>query len=236
MKRDLLITLIICLVSTVSSMAQHHAFWAAFGLQDSKMSDLKYYQELILEDYPVPGKTTSSFPYYTSASVGFLKQMNPTLRIGAAYGFATTGGKSNYSDYTGYITTEFLANSYRLGGYVSYTLLDADWFELSVYGRFEVKYSLIDITQTFYALGYSDYILNKYGSISPGGSAGGEILFHVGDISFGVEGGYEADIPGKLSHRETKSDLTDPNDPNRVLTSDWTGWCAQLKVVFWFDN
>lgn len=192
-----------------------------------------YLQDYVLESYPVEGKKIASFPAYALGTLGFLHQWYPKARIAAEYSFASTGAKTDYSDYSGYITSLMNASSHRGGIFASYSLLEADWFELSVFGRLHLKYTRIETSTSIYALGATGFNKSIYSSVSAGGSAGAEILFHLKKNSFGLEGGYEMDAPGKLSNTETKEDLTDPLDPDRILTSDWSGWYAQLKFIFW---
>jgi hypothetical protein len=168
-------------------------------------------------------------------SFGFVNQLYPSVRLGAGYSYSATGGKLNYSDYSGYITTMLTSASHRAGGFASYAVIGGGWFEFSIYGRLEIKYTLIDISSELYALGASSVTDNSYSSVSPGGSAGLELLVHLKDFSFGAEGGYEVDSPGKLTNRESKDELYDPYDRERVLTSDWSGWYAQLKFMIWLD-
>ncbi len=236
MRKKLLFLVILTLLSVPGARGQNNALYAGFGLQASRMDDMKCLQNLIMDTYPVEGKVISSFPTYITGSLGFLKQYNPTLRIGGGYSYSATGAKSNYTDYSGYIGTEMQVASHRIGAFTAYSVLGGDWFELSVYGRIEVKYTLMEITSSIYALGYTDQIANKYSSISPGASAGLEFMIHLREFSISAEGGYEIDAPGKLSYRDSKDDLLDPRDHDRVLTSDWTGWCAQVKLLLWLDN
>ncbi len=229
-----LLMLMLTLMSQKAS-GQNNAIWIGAGIQTSKMDDMIYLQGLILDSYPVEGKIISSFPAYTMGSFGFVHQLYPSVRIGGGYGYSASGAKSDYSDYTGYITTMMLASSHRAGGYGSYSVITGEWFEASLYGRIEVLYSLLDVTSTLYSLGASGLTENFYSSWGVGGSAGAEFLVHLKKYSFGVEGGYEVDSPGKLTNRESKNELLDPYDSQRVLTSDWSGWCAQLKFMLWLD-
>ncbi len=236
MRKKLLFLVILTLLFVPGARAQNNALYAGFGLQASRMDDMKYLQNLIMDTYPVEGKVISSFPTYITGSLGILQQYNPTLRIGGGYSYSATGAKSNYTDYSGYIGTEMQATSHRIGAVAAYSVLGWDWFELSVYGRLEVKYTSMEVTSSINALGHTDQISNKYRSISPGASAGLEFMIHLKELSIGAEGGYEIDAPGKLSYQDSKDDLLDPRDQNRVLTSDWTGWCAQVKLLYWLEN
>lgn len=232
------LTLILLALSILMPQAvrgQKNALWLGGGIQASRMDDMKYLQQLVLETYPVEGKIITSFPAYTMGSFGWVHQWYPSLRIGLGYGFSSTGAKSNYTDYTGYITSLINVVSHGAGAFASYAILAGDWFEISAMGRLNIKYNRVDVTSSLYALGATGYNENSYSSWSPGGAGGLEFLVHLKKYSFGLEGGWEYDVPGKLSKREDKAELIDPNDPDRVLTTDWSGWYAQAKFVLWLD-
>ncbi|MEZ5069786.1 MAG: hypothetical protein R2751_02160 [Bacteroidales bacterium] len=203
------------------------------GVASFEMNDLKILQEHILSTYPVEGKITSSFPVFTFGEFGVVKQMSPTLRLGGGYGIATTGGKCSYRDYSGSIVTEIQANSHRLGGYASYSLVDVDWLGFSMYGRAALNISQIEAFSSLYVGSLGSTNTDKYRSFSPDLSAGGELLFRLGDVELGLEGGYLFNLSGQLANTDSRSDLVDPGDPDRVLSADWTGFRAGLKVIVW---
>jgi hypothetical protein len=228
--------LIMALSCSALATAQNLGLGAGLGLSTSRMNDLKYIQEYILGTYPVEGKIISSFPAYTTGSVRIVRQVHPMVRIGAGYAFTATGGRSNYSDYTGSINTDILANSHRLGAFVSYAVFSGDRYDLSIFGQLDANFTRIDITTSLYVLGISDGRTSKYNSFSPNGTAGLEFLFHFKDFSLGADGGYLVDLPGDLTDRENGDEMNDPRDPQRILTSEWTGWRLQVKVLIWFDR
>lgn len=236
MKIKLIPLIFLAILFSRPAMGQNIALWAGFGIQTSGMDDLKYYQELILDSWPVDGKITSSFPVYTTGSFGFLKQLYPAVRIGGGYSHSATGAKLDYTDYSGYVNSEMSLSSHRAGAYGSYSVLGGDLIELSLSGKLEIKYTTMELTSSLYTLGYSDLYSSTYSSISPGGSAGLELLVHLKGISFGLEGAYEVDMPGKLHDSTTKDDLLDPADRDHILTSDWSGWYAQVKILLWLNN
>ena len=209
--------------------AQDFGLVAGFGMATSTMDDMKYYQEYILGTYPVEGKVVTSFPAYATLSISAVKQLLPVVQIGAGYAYTTTGGRTNYTDYSGSISTDILASSHRLGAWVSYSVLNGERYSLSVFGRVDANITRINVSTSRYALGYSDGWSYELGSVSPAGTAGLEFFLHFNDFSIGVDGGYMVDIPGNLSN-------SDPADPQRILTSDWSGWRVQLKGMIWFGN
>lgn len=229
------IFLIICasialLFSNGNSFGQGLGIVVSGGVSSARMDDMKYLQEYILGTFPVEGEITSSFPPYASISVTIYKQLYDNLRVGGSYSFSSTGGKSSYADYSGNLATEMSLTSNRLGGYVSYSLLGGDRLDLSMYGKVDANLTSLSIESYYNILGNANGKVNKYRSISPTGTVGAELTYNFGNFALGMDAGYMVDIPGKLNDTSDGNPLLDPNDSSKVLTSDWTGWNAHLRV------
>jgi len=236
MRRFLIIIILLLSLRTGASVlnAQELGIFASFGVATMQMDDMKYLLESIMDTYPVEARVISSFPPFTCTSVGFLKKMYPHLKVGAGYGFTTSGAKANYSDYSGSLSTNITAVSHRLGGLIAYTPLAGDHLEFSIYGRADLNLTRMQVSSSLVVLGYSNGVDNTYSAISPQGSAFAELMVHFERFSVGMEGGYLVDLPGKLKEKGG-SQLTDPADNHTPLTSDWTGWRAGIKGIMWLD-
>jgi len=230
-----MIALAMLLVSAQHSLSQDGGFSFAAGAASFRMGDMKYLQEHILSTYPVEGKITSSFPPFTSASFTVFKQLYDHIRVGGRYNYSTTGAKSSYADYSGNIYTEFNAVSHRLGAYLSYLVLGGDRLELSLNGSLDANYTSMTIQSYYTIFNYSDGLSNKYRSISPSIAVGGELMYKLKKLSLGMEAGYLIDLKGNLKDTSDGDPLLDPNDLDRVLSSDWTGWYVQFKTLIWLD-
>lgn len=235
MRLILLIVMIALAVPGVHAQDER-GIMASFGGATFKMEDMKYFQEYILATYPVEGEIISSFPLYTSFSVNYLAQLWPLVRIGAGYANTTTGAKSDYTDFSGYIHTNLTATSHRVGAFLNYIFMGNDRLDLSLFGRLDLNISKIEEGTAIYANGRYNEMFNNYRSFSPNLSAGLDIMYNLKNLSVGIEGGYLMDFRGKLENTGTSSNLKDPVDNNRILTSDWTGWRAGIKVIYWLDN
>lgn len=230
-----MIVLAMLLVSAQHSLAQNGGISIAAGAASFRMGDMKYLQEHILSTYPVEGKITSSFPPFTSASFTVFKQLYDHIRVGGRYNYSTTGAKSSYADYSGDIYTEFNAVSHRLGAYLSYLVLGGDRIDLSLNGSLDANYTSMTIQSYYTIFNYSDGLSNKYRSISPSIAVGGELMYKLKKLSLGMEAGYLVDLKGNLKDTSDGDPLLDPKDLDRVLSSDWTGWYLQLKILIWLD-
>ena len=230
-----MIALAMLLVSAQHSLAQGGGISIAAGAASFRMGDMKYLQEHILSTYPVEGKITSSFPPFTTASFTVFKQLYDHIRVGGRYNYSTTGAKSSYADYSGDIYTEFNAVSHRLGAYLSYLVLGGDRIDLSLNGSLDANYTSMTIQSYYTIFNYSDGLSNKYRSISPSIAVGGELMYKLKKLSLGMEAGYLVDLKGNLKDTSDGDPLLAPNDLDRVLSSDWTGWYLQLKTLIWLD-
>ena len=222
-------------VSAQYTLGQDWGITFSGGIASSRMGNMKYLQEHILSTYPVEGKITSSFPPFTSASFTVFKQLYDHIRVGGRYNYSTTGAKSSYADYSGNIYTEFNAVSHRLGAYLSYLVSGGDRLELSLNGSLDANYTSMTIQSYYTIFNYSDGLSNKYRSISPSIAVGGELMYKLKKLSLGMEAGYLIDLKGNLKDTSDGDPLLDPNDLDRVLSSDWTGWYVQFKTLIWLD-
>jgi len=213
--------------------AQKTGASASFGGATFRMDDMKYLQESILGSYPVEGAVISSFPPYFTGSAQVVHQFLTHLRAGAGYTYSTTGGRSDYTDYSGSVETNITAISHRFGININYSFLGNDRLDLSLYGKLDANFTNINITSSINVLGRTNVIQNKYKSISPNGSAGLEFLYKFKESAIGIEAGYLVDMGGDLSNTESGTDLLDPNDQHRILTSDWSGWRVGIKGIIW---
>ena len=228
--------MILVMFSVTRVDAQNLGLVVGIGGASSGMEDMKYYQEQLLSLWPVELGIISSFPPYTMASAGVLRQISPMFRIGVGYDYTSTGARANYTDYSGRVSTDILAQSHCLGIFASYAFLSGERYDLSVFGKVDLNMTLVDVTHSWYVLGFGDRGSFDYISFSPAGSAGLEFMFHLKGYSLGVGGRYLGDLKGDLRERKNDRPLNDPNQSDRVLTTDWTGWRAQAKAVIWLER
>ena len=228
-------TVILLLLCLSGLRAQSVGFSLSGGLGSSRMDDLKYLQEYILSTYPVEGKITSSFPPFTRASFNIMKEGYDYLHFGGGYSYATTGGKSSYADRTGAIVTEMDATSHRLGAVLSYSILTGDRLDLALHGRVDLNLTVVDIVSAVNILGRINRVYNQYRSLGPSLTAGLQGMYIFDGFGVGLEAGYVVDIPGSLKSTDGGDELTDPNDRERILTADWTGWYVGVKTRVWLN-
>jgi hypothetical protein len=60
-------------------------------------------------------------------------------------------------------------------------------------------------------------------------------MYKLKKVSMGMDAGYLVDLQGNLKYTGDGNPLLDPNDTDRVLSSDWTGWYAHIKALIWLN-
>lgn len=234
-RRRMVVLAVILTFTALDAWAQRTGFSASVGLASQRMDDLKYIQQYILDTYPVEGKITSSFPPFTNVSLNLVREGYDHLQFGGGYSFSTTGGKSSYVDYSGKIVTEMDATSHRLGAFFSYSILGGERIDLSLSGRVDVNFSLVNIESSLNIGSYVNQILDQYRSISPSGTAGMDLMYNFSGFSVGVDAAYLVDLQGSMKDTGGAGELTDPIDRDRILTTDWTGWQLGIKTLIWLN-
>jgi hypothetical protein len=217
-------------------MAQKVGFTVSGGLASQRMDDLKYLQDYILSTYPVEGKITSSFPPFATASINLMKKRYDYLHFGGGYTYSASGGKSSYSDRTGSIITEMDVSSHRLGAFLTYSIWQREHIDIALNGRVDLNLTTVEIASGINILGLINRIYSKYRSLGPSVSGGVEVMYIFENLDLGIHAGYLVDIPGNLRATDGDDELTDPNDRERVLTADWTGWHVGIKTRIWLKD
>ena len=224
-----------------SSHGQGFGVYVGGGGGTYRMDDLKYYQEYLLDNFPVEGKMISLYPPYLNTSVGFFKEMTDFIRLGIEYTFASTGARASYSDFSGYRLADQIFKSHLIGFNVKYLLSGGDRFELLGSGTLSASYNLLEISESiltntsFFGTYYDAYSIN-YRSFSPQISAGLQGLVHFGKYAVGLDAGYCLDIGGELRERDDPDyKLTDPANSVKAIYSDWSGFRVGLKLLISFN-
>ena len=242
LKHIRIIAICVALSLSLHIHAQHFGIAISGGGGSYKMSDLKYYQEFLLAGFPVEGKMISLFPPYFTGGVSVFRTMNAYLRMGIDYNYSSTGARAYYSDYSGSRSSDMIVKAHQIGVSANYRLLGDNKFELLATASLSATISKLEISElisasSIYFAGISSGYNSTYKSTSPAVSVGLEGLYHGDRYSFGIDAGYYHDFTNDLIYAQDSSyKLTDPNDSERILTSDWSGFRAHVKIIFWFSK
>lgn len=206
-----------------------------------RMDDLKYYQHYLLSSFPIEGKMISLFPPYVTGSAGIERAANDFMRFGIDYSFMSSGAKSHYSDYSGYRESNQVIKTHQFSAYFNYKITGGEMMELLTFTSISASYTILTISESIYATStyygsYYDAYYADFTTFSPQLAAGLTGIIKFTHFDVGLDALYQLDIVNDLVSKEnSKITLKDPEDPDRNLSADWSGFRLRLKMIIWLN-
>lgn len=212
----------------------HYRFAVGMGIGSYSMKDLKGFEQY----QTVPGlprpvlKNTDNFPAYYFYSAEVSRLLFKKIWIGLAYRLQSTGYKSSYEDYSGYLQIENIVRSDNAGFIFGVPLVKLNRFQFSVDCRLYYTWTQstpsIDLEifkQQIEPVGYypsSVTLKSKNITVVPGV----DFSYAIFDrISVGVSAGYCYDFKGELKYN---------SGDDAYLKSDWSGLRIGLSTYYSF--
>lgn len=115
--RSSYLILLFSIVATLSYAQFNLSLETGYG--SYYMKDLKQLQSSVVLQSNVNLKSVSNFPSYFNYSVNIGYSVNNQTTVGIAFRYASTGARSDYSDYSGSARLDQLLNSYLIGSYIN---------------------------------------------------------------------------------------------------------------------
>jgi hypothetical protein len=103
------------------------------GYGNYSMTDLKIFNDLMIQNLPFPVRQMENFPgyWYYQGSVEFAITKN--LNLGPVYAYHSTGSRLSLADYSGSYAFDHLIHSHQAGLAIDYKLFSKNNFSLYVY-------------------------------------------------------------------------------------------------------
>lgn len=219
----------IFLISLFPVEGQQVEIRSEIGIGTYSMSDFKGLLEQSVLNSPIGLKTTQKFPAYAFYGVDAICSVSSKLGLGISTGFYSTGGRNDYSDYSGSYREDILVQSINLGLLASYKSSFGSNFFYNVELTSGIKFSDISNVNDFKISDYhesSSYDFKSKGWwLEPKLSIGRKIFR---DLSCSAFVGYEYNLKSKL-----ESD--DINTSESSTKIDWSGIRGCLGIAYSFS-
>jgi hypothetical protein len=204
------------------------------------MGSLKDLQRELLSDLTTQGidaKITESFPAHLGFQIGLLFLLNPSgdrdLWLGGFYDYATTGGRVHYSDYSGEVGVDQVANAYSVGATIALSASDDELLKLDV--SLSARLIFSDLDNEFLlrigdeeqkeTLSFSSFSFGVEPAIIPS--------IVLSDFNLGLPVSYLVAIPTTLEYsRNSNAYLV--NKSGDKVSIDWSGFKLGLLVKYSF--
>ena len=206
----------------------------------SNMSDLKDLQRELQSDLTTQGieaQITEAYPAHLGFQIGLLFLLNPSgdrdLWLGGFYDYATTGGRVHYSDYSGEVKADQVANAYSVGGIISLSASDDELLKLDVSLSARLIFSDLD-NEFLIRIGDEEQKETlSFSSLSFGIEPAITPSIVLSNFNLGLSVSYLASIPTSLEYsRNSNAYLV--NKSGDKVSIDWSGLKLGLLVKYSF--
>lgn len=229
------------MMSFLQLSAQYNGISISGGPGSYDLTDLKTYQNDLIDKFPVALRQFDNFPIYTNIKINIFKTLETGLSYGITYAYSTTGSHANYTDFSGYINLDQAISAYQAGLTASYSFLDffvssEKHLEFSVYGELRLAYIRNNVGAIINTSYYFENNSIKLSTITPFSEFGLQGMYHMQKISLGVEGGYLIDFGAKMNAGDQSSlNSSFSIQPDGDIKSQMSGIRLGLKLILWIN-
>lgn len=196
------------------------------GIGTYSMSDLKGLLTQFVLQSQLGIKTTDNFPAYVFYGLDVIQTVSSNFGMGITMGFYSTGGRNNYTDYSGSYSEDIKVNSRNLGLLASFndSIGKNSFFNLEVASG--IKFSSVTIKNELKLTEYLED--NSYDFRSEGWWIKPQIRIgrnFIGKFSCSVFAGYEFNLKSKVISKE--------NSQNYLTAKiDWSGIRTGISICY----
>ena len=209
---------------------------ATSGYGSFAMSDMKKLQASIINDFPVTGKITASFPSFWFFEASGIVRSETNLVVGGAVGYTSTGGRVSYSDYSGMLGVDQLLNSYSFSGIFG-TVIKSGNPDFIITGALRpgVIFTELEIVYDQAMGGQHESNSYEFHSVNLSLQPTATITWKFGWCALHALGGYQVNVGSKLYLKGNRDAyLTDDNDD--PIKADWTGFRVGAGISFFLTG
>lgn len=233
MKRYFLLTVLFLIVHT--GYGQLSVF-SGIGVYASSMSDLKRFQNELLQQYVAGGiqaKITDEFPAFAGFRFGVKYPVDAYLYLGAFGEFTSTGGRIHYQDYSGELVNELLTTYYAFGGMIGDKLIISDNFFIDAHASLLLIASDLEIKSVLRINNQTESTIYGFGSFSLGAEPTIMPSYTYHSVTVSIYASYLFYPPSELEY-DSHADAYLIHENKERVTINWSGIRYGMVVGFEF--
>jgi len=232
---SLLVVNLLLLSGAVCAQDNYNFIRLKLGYGSYNMSDLERIQNLLIDIYSqqqIPVTAVDKFPPYWNYQVEFLRKLNDSFGLSGFFGYASTGGRIHYSDYSGEIKSDqtVTANLYGIGVEYYFNPLESLRFFSSV--NFSLIFSSLELNDFFRIYNESTGSITKFNSFGIGIEPSVGIEYEISSLLFRFDLGLLLNGQGAFYFEEQPDVALKINGDE--ISPDWMGYRFGFSVGFVF--
>jgi hypothetical protein len=213
------------------SGAQQIRVEAGAGYGQYSMNGLKDLNTTYLSHLVVKAKITDNFPIRPFFSGSILYYAPKTFYFGPVLGFASTGSRISYEDFSGGLVLDNILTSLYGGLRLGFVLSDK---KLTFSQENSIYYAISRLKMYEKILTHED--ARRFKSISPQFEPGIKVSYNLQRFEIGLKAGYLIDFKGKNKLAGDSSQTLVTGSDRKPVTNNWSGFRlgATLGFTPWY--
>lgn len=225
----LLLTVIVC------AQDDNNFVRVKLGYGSYDMNDLEDVQNFLIDvysQYQIPVVSVDNFPPFWNFQIQYARKLNNSFSLSGFFGYASTGGRVHYSDYSGEIKSEQLvsANFYGAGG--EYIFNPAEPFKYFISFQASIIFSSLELNDMIRIYDETTSSTTKLNSTGIGIEPSAGLEFNLMSILFRFEVGLFLDFEGTF-YFEEDPDVEFKIDGNEI-SPNWMGYRIGFSIGYGF--
>lgn len=205
------------------------------GYGSYNMSDLEDVQNYIIEiysQYQIPVASVDNFPPFWNFQIQYARKLNESFSLSGFFGFASTGGRVHYSDYSGEIESDQVvsANFYGAGG--EYIFNPIEPFKYFISFQASIIFSSLELNDMIRIYNETTNSTTKLNSTGVGIEPSVGLEFNLMSVLFRFEAGLFLNFQGAFYFEE------DPDVEfeleGKEISPNWMGYRIGFSIGYGF--
>jgi hypothetical protein len=208
---------------------------AKLGYGSYYMSDLEEVQNYLIDyyaQYQIPISSVDNFPPYWNFQIQYARKLNDSFSLSGFYGYASTGGRVHYLDYSGEIKSDQVvsANFYGAGG--EYIFNPSEPFKYFISFQASIVFSSLEIKDLFRIYNDATSSTTKLSSNSVGFEPAAGLEFNLMALLLRFEAGVFFNFEGTF-YFEEDPDVDFKLEGNEI-SPNWMGYRIGFSIGYGF--
>lgn len=222
---------------TVIGQAQdnYNVIIIKLGYGSYDMSDMERVQDFLIDLYSqqqIPLASVDNFLPYWNYQIQYARKLNDSFKLSGFLGYASTGGRVHYSDYSGELKSDQTVTANFFGTGFEYYINSSEQIRYFIAAHISIIFSSLEISNLMRIYDQSSSSTNKFNSTGFGIEPSTGVEFYLMSILLRFEAGFLLNTQGTFYFKENPDIKFKLN--GKEISSDWMGYRIGFSIGYVF--
>jgi hypothetical protein len=232
---NVLVVSILLLSGVIRAQDNYNLIRLKLGYGSYNMSDLERIQNFLIDIYAqqqIFVTAVDKFPPYWNYQVQFLRKLNDSFGLSGFFGYASTGGRIHYSDYSGEIKSDQVVSANLYGAGCEYIFNPSEPFKYFIAFQASIIFSSLELNDMIRIYSETASATTKLNSTGVGIEPSAGLEFNLMSLLFRFEAGVFFNFEGTF-YFEEDPDVDFKLEGNEI-SPNWMGYRIGFSIGYGF--